>query len=139
MALPPHTRYGWTSYRWQTFNPVTRRQRCSCLCRSSLQPCPATILFPEIMRGNMSRTLLALLVALLLAPLAIHAQTALSNIDDTSRLDWQHCTNPGCSGGKGFSTAGVANITESPPYNYTVDGTSIRFDLLITGCSSDCY
>lgn len=87
----------------------------------------------------MHRFVLACGLALLLAPLATHAQTTLSNIDDTDRLQWQHCTNPGCSGGKGFSTAGVANIVENPPYNYTVDGTSLRFDLLISGCSSDCY
>src|SRR5947209_15554244 len=83
----------------------------------------------------MSRFLLVCAVALLLAPLAVHAQTTLPNIDDTSRLDWQHCTDPGCSGGNGNSTAGVANITESDPFNYTIDGSSLRFDLAMNGCS----
>lgn len=87
----------------------------------------------------MYRLLLVCAAALLLAPLAAHAQTTLPNIDDTSRLDWQHCTDPGCAGGNGNSIAGVANVTESAPFNFTIDGSSLRFDLAMNGCSSNCY
>lgn len=76
---------------------------------------------------------------LLLTSLGAQAQSTLSNIDDTSRLNWQHCTAPSCAGGNGNSIAGVANITESAPFNFTVDGSSLRFDLAMNGCTSNCY
>jgi hypothetical protein len=96
----------------------------------------------------MYRMTLVCLLALLLAPPAVCAQgcdanglCTFANLDDLSRLQWQHCTDSGCAGGKGLTVAGVANTTESAPYNFTVDSSSLRFDLDYgaSGCTSDCF
>lgn len=111
---------------------------------TTINPCP----IGDAEEGKfMYRMKLVCLLTLLFASSAIHAQGCSSglctfaNLDDLSRLQWQHCTDSGCAGGNGLAVAGVANTTETPPYTFTVDGQSLRFDLDFSGsgCTSNCF
>ncbi|PYX29656.1 MAG: hypothetical protein DMG80_14155 [Acidobacteria bacterium] len=64
----------------------------------------------------------------------------ISGIDDYNHSGWSGCTNPSCSGGFGHAAFGVANITGGAPY--TIDGSSLRFDLIDNGTCpnhTNCY
>jgi hypothetical protein len=66
------------------------------------------------------------------------AQTTISNIDNKPASSWQWC-NSCAGGGKTYAVGGVATVTQS---GYTVDGSSVRFDLIDNPnnrCSANCY
>lgn len=80
-----------------------------------------------------SGLLFVCLVVTCLASTRSSAQITFSNIDDKPASSWQWCNSCATPGGGTAARGGVANVTQS---GYTVDGSSIRFDLIPQGC---CY
>jgi hypothetical protein len=64
----------------------------------------------------------------------LKAQTTIPNIDDDPVSAWLWCNSCASNNGNTNAVGGVAKVTQS---GYTVDGQSVRFDL-IKNCTSPC-
>ena len=78
-------------------------------------------------------TLLLCLGLAAISPIRLHAGT-IPGIDDKDNSTWLWCNDCASNNGNTNARGGVANVTGS---QYTIDGSSVRFDL-IKNCTSPC-